>query len=339
MSPIRVVFFGTESFAAQILEALIADDRFIIATVVTQPPRAIGRAQTIHTSPAHDCAINHHIPLLIPEKIKTTDFLAAFESLEPDLTVVAQYGKIIPASVLAVASYGAVNVHASLLPRWRGATPVHAAIAAGDTRTGITYMLMDEQMDHGPIIATYKMDISPHRTTPQLMDELAGLAHRTCTDTLAQFCAGTLQPQEQNHCDATYTTLLTKSSGHISCTVQSAMEIERLVRALQPWPGVSITMNELQLKLCAVHVSPDHQPIPAGTLHCSGSITAVGTRDGVLIIDSLIPAGKKEMTGAAFANGYAHLNGATVNEPTDPNDVFLRSLHSPPHTDEQQATT
>lgn len=337
MPRIRIIFFGTESFALEILVALHRDERFDVMLVVTKPARAVGRAQTLTECPVLQYAHGASLPVTAPEKIRAPEFLTMLANARADIIIVAQYGKIIPEIILTLATHGAVNIHASLLPRWRGATPVHAAIAAGDTCAGITYMVMDEQMDHGPLIANYEAPVAPDATTTQLMDELGVLAAHTAPEVIADFLSGTRMAQEQQHEQATYTSLLTKESGDVSCATQSATEIERLVRALTPWPHVRIVINDLSIKIIRAHKS-DSSLTPTSIM-CRDGVFQIGTRVGSLVIDELVLAGKKQMSGAAFSHGYTHLHGSRVSEPSNPSRVFLQSLHAPARSDVPSATT
>ncbi len=321
MAPTRIIFFGTGEFALQILQSLFKNHLYHICCVITQPPRAVGRVAKIHKSATHAFALLHHIPVETPEKLKTDEFRSILRAYSPDIFIVAQYGRIIPADILAIAPHGALNVHGSLLPRWRGAAPVHAAIAAGDTETGITFMVMDAQMDHGPLISKHPCTVAPTDTTPELIQRLGALGAQKVSSAIEGYMNGTLIPTPQQHNSATYTALLVRETGAISAETQSAIEIERLVRALVPWPGVMFTINGSVIKIVRCHVDTN-ATIPAGQLVFEHKLVKLGTCDGTILMDELLPAGKKIMSSAAFQNGYAHLSGLFISEPTDRRNVF-----------------
>ncbi len=309
---IRVLFFGTESVARAQLAALLVDARFSIIEVVTQPPRPVGRKQIITKSPVHILAEENSLSVYTPVGLKSEEVFEHFAALKPDLIIVAQYGSIIPLRILQLAPFGALNVHGSLLPKYRGASPVHAAIIAGEKTTGVSFMMMDEKMDHGPIVSLYNCDITGDETTETLMEKIARLAAAHIADTAAAIVAGTTIATAQNHDEATFTTLLSRESGVIHADVQSAEEIARMIRGYSPWPGVSITLqNGESLKIIAAHTAPTISK-NIGQITFGANELLLQTKEGVLAITTLKPAGKNEMPADAFMRGHLELNGVFV---------------------------
>ncbi|OGH60875.1 MAG: methionyl-tRNA formyltransferase [Candidatus Magasanikbacteria bacterium RIFCSPHIGHO2_01_FULL_50_8] len=308
----NIVFFGTESFAKTILESIIArPDLFTVVTVVTQPPRPAGRHQILTPSPVHTAATEKKIPVLTPESLRDTDIIETLHTDTADIFLVAQYGQIIPENILAIPRQGAVNVHASLLPCYRGSAPIHAALLAGDTQTGVSFMQMDAQMDHGPVFAQYAIEIFPEDTTPTLMARLAECATEHLAADLVAYYDGTKIPQEQMHTAATTVALLTKKVGYINWKTMDAALIERMTRAFDPWPGVTTSLVGNQIKFLRAHLITDQSPNnhTPGTLVIAPGETRFTTISGTLSIDVIQPAGKKPMSGDEFARGYAQFNG------------------------------
>lgn len=307
---IRVVFFGTERFALRNLQTLYeASDVFEIVGVVTQPPRPVGRAQTITPSPVHEFASSKGTQVLTPETLKNDDIIAYLRGLSADVFVVAQYGLIIPQQVLDIPPYGAVNIHGSLLPRYRGASPAQAALLAGDKETGVSLMVMDAKMDHGPVFAMYTLPIASTDTTESLLTKLGDLAAEHLVHDLAAFVAGVLQPREQNHEGATFTKLLSRETGYINWNTMDASCIERMTRALTPWPGVTTKIQDKQLKIISAHTESETQSQRPGTILIDRNTVKFVTIAGTLVADTIQIAGKPVMTAHNFANGYAILNG------------------------------
>lgn len=303
---IRIVFFGTSEFAVPSLEALVRDGRFEIVAVVTRPDRPVGRHATITPPPVKVAAVKLGIPIFQPEKLKELprDALAA------DLFVVISYGKILPQWLLDLPKHGCVNVHGSLLPRWRGASPIQAAIAAGDTESGVTIMKMDAELDHGPILAMKSEPIRTDDTGGSLHNRLAILGAEMLPETLAKYLDETITPQEQHHAHATTCRILTRDDGKIDWT-KSAEEIERLVRAYNPWPGTWTIHEEKRLKVLSVHFVGAGLPRPGrgdrastGTFAVDGSqLTVTCGDDNVLELTSVQPEGGKRMSGEEFVRG------------------------------------
>jgi methionyl-tRNA formyltransferase len=240
-----VIFVGTAPFAGPSLRALQAAG-FRVPLVVTQPDRRAGRGLRLTPPAVKVVAEELGLEVFQPEKIRAPDSVARLRGLAPDSIVVVAYGQIIPGSVLEIPSRDVLNVHGSLLPRWRGAAPVAHAILSGDPVTGVTIMRMDEQLDHGPILATAETEIGPHEYADSLTDRLADLGAGLLVETIGRL--DEIEPREQEHDTATYARKLTREDGELDWTLDAA-EIDRHVRAFQPWPGVTLPWETGRLKV------------------------------------------------------------------------------------------
>jgi methionyl-tRNA formyltransferase len=297
---------GTPDFAVPTLTALIQSDYNLVA-VVTQPDRPSGRGQRLTPPPVKQVALAAGLKLLQPPSLKPEATVAELAALEPDLIVVAAFGQILRRNVLNLPPYGCINVHASLLPRWRGAAPVVKAIEAGDTETGITIMQMDEGLDTGPILAQRAIPIRPDHTGGSLTAELAELGAGLLLDVLPLWLAGKIQPQPQNNELATLAPRLKKEEGAIDWG-RPAVEIERQVRAFSPWPGAFTQGPRDQVKIWAVELAPQvaTTALP-GTVFKQDRDVYVATGAGALRLVSVQPAGKKVMSAEAMLNGQPDL--------------------------------
>jgi len=302
----KIIFMGTPDFAVPTLTALIQSDYNLVA-VVTQPDRPSGRGQRLTPPPVKQVAQAAGLKLLQPPSLKGEATVAELAALEPDLIVVAAFGQILRRNVLTLPLYGCINVHASLLPRWRGAAPVVKAIEAGDTETGITIMQMDEGLDTGPIIAQRAIPIRSDHTGGTLTAELAELGAGLLLDVLPLWLAGKIRPQPQNDELATLAPRLKKEEGAIDWR-RPAVEIERQVRAFSPWPGAFTQGLRDQIKIWAVELAP-HLTTTAlpGTLFRQERGIYVATGAGALRLVTVQPAGKKVMTSEAMLNGQPDL--------------------------------
>ncbi|MFA5936184.1 MAG: methionyl-tRNA formyltransferase [Patescibacteria group bacterium] len=293
----KILFLGTSDFAVPSLRALATDSRFSITAVITQPDRPVGRHATI-TPPAIKVAAQElGLPVLQPEKIKELQNDPTFQSLvsdRPDVFVVVSYGKILPQWFLDIPKHGCVNVHGSILPRHRGASPIHGAIASGDTKSGVSIMKLDAEMDHGPILAIAEEPILDTDTAGSLHDRLAELGAKLLPDTLADYLEEKIQPVEQDHSKATYCKILTRDDGKLDPTTKTAEELARLVRAFYPWPGTWIELDEKRVKILDVRVASEKIP-DALYLDC-----ADGT---ILELLTVQPEGKKGMSSLDYIRG------------------------------------
>lgn len=297
----RIVFMGTPNLAKVILSALIG--HYEISTVVTQPDADSGRGRRLRPSPVKTLALEHHIPVLQPIKVRQPEVVEQLRSLQPEAIVVAAFGQILPASILSLPPFGCINVHGSLLPRYRGAAPIPAAILAGDSQTGITIMQMDPGMDTGPVLTQRSLAISPDDTSATLTDKMAALGAMLLLETLPAWFAGHITPQKQDESLATYCQMLKREYGRIDWS-RSAARIERETRAYQSWPGSFTNWGGRQLTILRARAvaAPPSQRTP-GTMVMHGTEYAVVTGEGLLILDEVQLAGKRPLPTAEFARG------------------------------------
>jgi methionyl-tRNA formyltransferase len=305
--PERIVFFGTPDFAVPTLAALLAalmDAGRKPLRVVTQPSRPVGRGHRLQDPPVAAWAREHGLPVAQPEKVRDPAFLAEMKELAPDAAVVVAFGQIFPSDLLGLPRLGCVNVHASLLPRWRGAAPIQAAIAAGDARTGVTTMLMEAGLDTGPMLLQEETEIGPEETAGELSRRLAEMGGRLLVRTLERLEKGDLDARPQDPEAATYAPRLTRESGRVDWT-RPAREIADRLRAFTPWPGLSATLGGEPVKLVRVEVLQESTGAVPGTyLGMRAGRLAVACGGGsVLGIAELQRPGRKPLKGADFANG------------------------------------
>ncbi|MDQ7035417.1 MAG: methionyl-tRNA formyltransferase [Anaerolineae bacterium] len=242
----KIVFMGTPDFAVPTLQALI--DHHQVIGVVTQPDRPAGRGGTVRMSPIKRIALKHNIPIFQPEKLRRKEAIEELKQWQPDVYVVAAFGQILPQTVLDIPTHGSLNVHASLLPRWRGAAPIHAAIRAGDDMAGVTIMKMDAGLDTGPMLLKGAIPIEADETGQSLHDKLAEIGAKMLLEALPSYLSGELQAEPQPEEGVTHAPQLKKEEGEIDWS-QDAASIERLVRAFTPWPGTYTTFRGKQLKI------------------------------------------------------------------------------------------
>ncbi len=310
----RILFAGTPTFAVPALSALIAADWNLVG-VYTQPDRPAGRGRKTVSGPVKQVALDAGIPVLQPPTLKSAETLEQMQALSPDLMVVAAYGLILPATILACPRLGCINIHASLLPRWRGAAPIQRAIAAGDEYTGISIMHMEQGLDTGPIYATQRTRIGPRETGGSLHDRLAAIGAKLLLDSLPAICDQSATPQPQDHDAATYASKLDKREAMIDWR-HSALEIDRQIRAFEPWPvaqthckGETLRIWEaspLALGARAVSEATDEadQTLPGTVLGSSSEGIEVATGDGVLRIECLQAPGKRPISAADYARAH-----------------------------------
>jgi methionyl-tRNA formyltransferase len=314
----RIVFMGTPEFAIPPLQVLVEDASLgQVVGVFTQPDRPSGRGRTLQPSPVKVLALEHAVPVYQPKSLRKPEPQAQMEALQPDVIIVAAFGQIVPPAVLDLPRFGCINVHASLLPRWRGAAPVAAAILAGDDVTGVTIMKMDAGLDTGPIIRQRSLPIAADDTRESLTGRLAQMGAELLRDTLPDWFAGHIRPQPQNEEDVTYAPRIEKEQGRIDWR-EAAEVIGRQVRAFYPWPGVFTYWQGALLKILAASPSPQ-QPYaqataqqPPGTVIETPGGPAVVTGSGVLHLREVQPAGKRPMPADAFARGARGFIGARL---------------------------
>lgn len=310
----RVVFFGTSPFAVPTLQALHASEHTVLA-VVTQPDRPSGRGMQLSTSPVKKAALAlGYETLLQPEKVRRKPFPETLAALQPEVLVVVSFGQIIPQKVLDIPQHGGINVHASLLPRWRGAAPIHRAIMAGDAETGVATMRMEASLDTGPVFLEERTPILPDDTTLSLEPRLAALGAQLLLQTLDRLeREPNWQPTPQPAEGMTYASMLTREDGFLDPTQESALQLANRVRALTPRPAGVILLAGKEVKVLeAVALIPSPSPqsfVPQDTGE-KGEIVAitkegiaVQTVEGVLLLKTVQPPGKPAMSAAAYANG------------------------------------
>lgn len=289
---------GSPDFALPTLQSLAKN--YDVVGVVTQPDRASGRGRELKAPPVKLLAQELNIPVIQPQKLREPEAMQQLQAWAPDLIVVAAFGQILKKDVLDMPKYGCINVHASLLPRWRGAAPINAAVLAGDEETGVTIMKMDVGLDTGPMLAMKRIRIKPDDTAGSLFEALSTLGADLLTETLPAYMDGklTLQPQPEE--GATYAPMLKKEDGLLDFN-QPAVDLERRVRAMNPWPGAWFEWNGAPLKVHKAHVGQGKAE--AGKRLVEQNQPAVGAGGGVLILDEVQPPSKKPMNGKSFLAG------------------------------------
>lgn len=276
-------------------------EKFRITGVVTQPDRPAGRGRGLKPPPVKELASQLNLPVIQPKRLKAPEAMEQIRNWNPDIIVVAAFGQILPPEVLDLPPFGSINVHASLLPRWRGAAPIHAAILHGDDETGITIMKMDPGLDTGPIISKRSMSISPDETTGTLSARLAEAGAQLLIEALTDYLAGEITPYPQDNALATYAPMLKKADAELDFSL-SAQVLERWVRAYNPWPCAFSFWQGKHLKIHRAHAVENPRVTP-GETRISAGLPAFGTREGLLVLDELQPAGKKAMPGEIFLRG------------------------------------
>lgn len=297
---LRIVYAGTPGFAVPALEALNASPHEVVA-VLTQPDRPAGRGRRPRPSPVKEAALAANLPVHQPERLDEAarDQLA---SLSPDLMVVTAYGLLLPAPVLALPRFGCINIHASLLPRWRGAAPIQRAIQAGDAETGISIMQMDEGLDTGPVLMTRRLPLDGSETGGSLHDALAALGGETIVEAVDGIAAGTLPARPQDSDGACYARKLKKQEAAIDWR-QPAAVIERQIRAFNPWPVAQTSWRGRALRIHAATVSDNaEEAAPGDVLAVGRDGVRVATGDGVLQLTEVQLPGRKRISGGDFAN-------------------------------------
>jgi methionyl-tRNA formyltransferase len=306
----RVVFMGTPQFSVPSLRTLIETQE--VVGVVTQPDRPAGRGRQLKPSPVKVVAESAGIPIYQPRSLRSEEAAVPLHEWQPDVIVVAAFGQILRPHVLELPPEGCVNVHASLLPRWRGASPIQHAILAGDEQTGITLMQMDKGMDTGAIYVQEVTPISADDTSTTLHDRLAELGAQMLRSFLDDIVNGRLQAQPQDENLATYAPMIKKEAGQIAWQ-ESAAAIDRRIRAMTPWPGAFTEWDGQYLKILAARPQPDRSlGVQPGTVALVDGELLVQTGEGALALDQVQPAGKKAQDAGAFVRGRPQFAGALL---------------------------
>ncbi len=298
---IRTVFMGTPEFAVGTLEGLIEAGCQMVG-VYTQPDRPKGRGKKLAMSPVKELALKHELSVFQPLKMRDPLAIEELMALEPDLIVVVAYGQILPKAVLDIPKFNCINVHASLLPKYRGAAPINMAIVDGETETGVTTMLMDVGLDTGDMLVKRSLSIGPNETAGELHDRLAVLGREAMDETLRQICAGTLQAEKQDDSLSCYASMMKKEDGLINWS-RGAQQIHNQVRGLEPWPGAYTALDGEVLKIAATRVDMTASGEPGCVLAADKNGVLVACGEGSLLIGELQLPGKKRLPAAAFLSG------------------------------------
>jgi len=299
---VRTVFLGSGSFGSPALRRLAARDDIQVVGVVTAPARPVGRKQVLTLTPIGALAVELALgPVLTPERLRAPESVAGVLALEPALAVLADYGQLVPPALLDL-PFGALNLHPSRLPRWRGASPIPATIAAGDPETAVTLMRMDAGLDTGPIVAQEPFPLGGTENAPDLEERLSEAAADLLDRCLRPWLDGTLPARPQVGEGMTLTRPLRREDGRLD-PARPAAELERLVRAYLPWPGTFLELDGERLVVSAASVAPAEQGDAPGRLVRSGNVPALATSDGRLILVTVTPPGKRAMSGEEWLRG------------------------------------
>ena len=300
----KVVFMGTPDFAVGTLEAIIEAGHEVVL-VVTQPDKPKGRSGALQFPPVKECAVAHGLEVFQPSKIRLEENVEFLRKYEADIFVVAAFGQILPKSILDMPKYGCINVHASLLPKYRGAAPIQWAVINGDPVTGVTIQQMDIGVDTGDIILTKELAIAEDETGGGLFDKLAVVGAEACLEAMEQIAAGTATRTPQNHEEATHVSMISKEFGNIDWN-KAAVEIERLIRGLNPWPSAYTKLDGKTFKIWKASViSENSEAEPGRVCKITKDSLCVQTGDGVLSLLEVQLEGKKRMEIDAFLRGYS----------------------------------
>ena len=305
----RIVFMGTPDFAVPSLQALI-DAGHDVCAVYTQPDKPQGRKQILTAPPVKTLALEHDIPVFQPNTLKNEDEQARLRELAPEVIIVVAYGKLLPKAVLELPEKGCINVHSSLLPKYRGAAPINWAMLNGDAETGVSIMQMDEGLDTGDVLYCKKIVIDPEETSGELFDRVTAVGAEALCETIPQIAAGTLTAVPQDHENATLAPMLNKEMAEFHLT-DTAAHIHNWVRGMNPWPGAwFITSGGKKLKVMSCRVAAAHGEAP-GTVLATKPLT-VACSEGAIQLLEVVPEGKKPMDGTAFAAGLRLKTGDSL---------------------------
>ena len=307
----RIVFMGTPLFAVPVLKHLILNHHQV-AAVYTQADKPSGRGRALTLSPVKEAAMAFDLPLIQPASLKKPEVIEQLAGFDPDVIVVAAYGQLLPQSVLEIPTYKCINVHPSLLPKYRGAAPVAAAILAGERFTGVSVMLMEAGLDTGPVLAHAQITVSDQDTTGSLTAKLSETGARLLQEVLPGWVKGEITPRPQNEAEATYSKPISKADGEIDWRLP-AIEIWRRVRAFQPWPSCFTRWQGRQLKIIEARVLSESDNLKVGEVGALGpGAFAIGTGSGVLEIIKVQLEGKRVMPAGEFLRGQRQFIGAIL---------------------------
>lgn len=311
MSKLKTIFMGTPDFAVPCLEVLQAKTE--VLAVITQPDRPKGRGHNLQASPVKQKALEYNLPVLQPEKIKTEEFTAELEKLQPDLIVVVAFGQILSQRILDIPPLGCVNVHASLLPRYRGAAPIHWSIINGEKETGVTTMLMDAGLDTGDMLLKDKVAITEEMTTEELHDQLMAMGGKLLAETIDGLANGTITPEKQDDSISNYAGMLNKETGHIDWS-KSAVEIHNLIRGLNSWPVAWSMKDGKNYKFWRTKVENRNSDKAPGTVvELRKNSFCIATGEGLLEVLEIQPPSKKRMSAGDLLRGHGVAVGDIFN--------------------------
>lgn len=306
----KIIFFGTPEFAASILEK-IAKTKYCPILVLTAQDKPTGRKQILTPSPVKNICKKYNLPILQIKNFREQKTREHLIALKPDLFIVAAYGLIFPKDILQIPKYGCLNVHPSLLPKYRGSSPIQACILNGDKKTGVSLILMDEQIDHGPILAKKKIKIEKE-TTPDLNNKLSNLGAEILIETLPNLFKNKIKPKKQKNWRASFTRQIKKIHGKINWQ-KKAKEIEQMWRAYQPWPGIYTFLNNKVLKIIKLEILKTNSKIKPGQVFLTkNKELAVGCQKNALILKKIQLEGKKIVSGKDFINGHQNIINKTL---------------------------
>lgn len=311
----RIVFIGTGDIGLPALSLLLESQDHHLLGVVTQPDKPAGRHQELQTSPVKELALRHHVPIFQPRKIRERSAIEQIQFLRPEVIVVMAYGQILPRDILHAPTIACLNLHASLLPRHRGAAPIQAAIEAGDRESGITVMFMDEGLDTGDILSETRTRINRRETGGSLHDRLATIAPQALADALLLLKRGTAPRTPQDNSAATYAPRLTRENGRIDWTADAAA-IDRKIRAMNPWPAAFTSLPDgRKLKVFSCIQSRKQSGVHGGIIRCDKHGILVSAGSGGVLLRDVQPEGKRRMTAAEFLLGNPLQPGLCFGEP------------------------
>lgn len=298
-----IIFMGTPDFAVPVLETLTASEKHRVKAVITQPDKARGRSGKLIFTPVKEAALAHDIPVYTPEKVKDPAFVEQIKQISCDIIVVVAFGQILSKEILEYPAYGCVNVHASLLPRWRGAAPIQWSILAGDEKTGVTIMQMDVGLDTGDMLAKTEIPLDGTETGESLFEKLSVLGGPLLLETLDKIQEGTVQPEKQKEEDSTYAKMLTRDMGQLDFT-KDALSLERTIRGLNSWPSAYTYYAGKMLKIWGAKVVEEEgNAVPGEVVKIQKDGFFIQTGKGLLKAEQVQLEGKKKMSAGDFLRG------------------------------------
>ncbi|MBI2450772.1 MAG: methionyl-tRNA formyltransferase [Parcubacteria group bacterium] len=312
---VKIIFFGTSEFAAPMLETLIKSEKYLISAV-TAPDSPAGRQKVITASPIKSLAQKFNLDIIQEENIKNPNFIQKIKDLKPDLIVIVAFGKIIPQEIINIPRFGALNIHPSLLPKYRGPSPIQNAILNGESKTGVSFMMIDQEMDHGPILTQFEALINHNDDYLKLSFKLSELAKNKIINVLEDYLNGRIQPQNQDHEKATFTKILKREDGLIDWS-RRANFIERQIRAYEPWPGVFTFFKKndkkIRLKILETKIREGNGETP-GLVNKTDNGFEIKTGKDWLIILKVQPESSRIMSAQEFLRGYPKIIGQNLTK-------------------------